>query len=266
MVAMERLRSCARSTARTGAARWRRAYHRHRGSPRARVGAAVPAQSRRRRAVADRRQRRHQRGRPAGLQVRRDRALGQRHRGRGGARRAHPRGRPAAQGRGRLRPALAAAARRARWGSSVGLAADSCPRPSPRRSAFVYPDAATGCAAIEQVWATGWCPRRWSTWTRARWPPPRTASRPARAGAGLSGAARGGRLGGGGGADQGRGARAAHRRLHGAVRPRGSGRDPRALALARRHVGRGHGRGGRRVERGRVGAPRPAGRGDCRRD
>ncbi len=49
-------------------------------------------------------QHRLQRGRPARVQVRRHRAVGDRHRGGGPAGRDHPRGRPAAEGRRRLRP------------------------------------------------------------------------------------------------------------------------------------------------------------------
>ncbi len=78
---------------------------RRRDPARARERAAVPAQPRGGRAVADRRQRRHQRRRPARVQVRRDRQLGDRARGRGRARRARPPRRRPPQGRRRLRPA-----------------------------------------------------------------------------------------------------------------------------------------------------------------
>ena len=76
----------------------RAAPDRPRGRP------AVPAGSRRRGAVADRRQHRHERGRAARVQVRRHRCVGDGPRGGGRAGRADPPRRPAAKGRGRLRP------------------------------------------------------------------------------------------------------------------------------------------------------------------
>ena len=59
--------------------------------PRARERPALPARPRRRRAVPDRRQHRHQRRRPAHVQVRRHRRLGHRARGRARAGRARQR-------------------------------------------------------------------------------------------------------------------------------------------------------------------------------
>ena len=81
-----------------------RRHHGRRPPPRPRARPHVPARSRRRRAVADRREHRDQRRRAARLQVRRHREVGDGPRGRRPSGRADHRRRRDAQGRGRLRP------------------------------------------------------------------------------------------------------------------------------------------------------------------
>ena len=122
--------------------------HRPAGS-RARTGSSSRP-TRRGRAVAARRQRRDERGRPARLQVRRHRRLGDGARGRARAGRARPLRRRRAQGRRRLRPPILLIGSEGTLGivTAVWLRLIPAPEASLPVVAF-YPDAAEGCAAIE---------------------------------------------------------------------------------------------------------------------
>ncbi len=141
----------------------------------ARERSAVPARSGRRRAIADRRQHRHQRRRPAHLQVRRHRRLGDWARARDRARRADLGRRPGPQGCGRLRHQVAD--RRLRGharGRHRGLAeADAGARiaASGRRLLRERRSGLPGARRGVRLGAA--CRPRSSISTRAPWPPRR---------------------------------------------------------------------------------------------
>ena len=152
---------------------------------RARERAALPARPGRGRAVADRRQHRHQRGWPARVQVRGHRRLGDRTGGGGRARRADRGRRPDPQGRRRVRPRLAADRIRGDAGGDHRRLAAPDPRARRRRCrcSASTPTARPGARRSSACSSTGWCRRRSSSSTRARSPPPRARCRAALLGA-----------------------------------------------------------------------------------